>query len=110
MSASVASLTTTNLDDKSRGKVTRLSFPITIRKVESRIPRNTARIQNEEEDGRGGGAGQSRNVVQTKIGKAESDGESGGKDRHKGIKKKEHETKTETWEHRQEQAVLPSST
>ena len=58
----------------------------------------------------GGGAGQSRNVVQTKIGKAESDRESGGKNRDRGIKKKEHETKTETWEHRQEQAVLPSST
>ena len=57
MSASVASLTTTNLDGKSRGKVTRLSFPITKGKVESRIPRNTARIQNEEEDGRGGERG-----------------------------------------------------
>ena len=59
---------------------------------------------------KGGGAGQSRNVVQTKIGKAESDRESGGKNRDRGIKKKEHETKTETWGHRQEQAVLPSST
>ena len=49
-------------------------------------------------------------MVQTKIGKAESDRESGGKNRDRGIKKKEHETKTETWEHRQEQAVLPSST
>ena len=43
----------------------------------------------------GGGAGQSRNVVQTKIGKAESDRESGGKDRDKGIKKKKNTRQTQ---------------